>query len=198
MNPLADPQPLIRRVYAYVAYRLGDGPDAEDVTSGVFERALRYRQSYDGRRGAPIAWLMGIARRCVDDALAARSYAAAHDLPDLPGQTDLADEVVRRLTLAAAVAHLQERDRELIALRYGADLTARQIAELLELKTHAVEVALQRALARLRAELGEDAQTTRPAAGREAETAPVRIQPVTAVLGLKASNPAPQEGGTKA
>ena len=40
-----------------------------------------------------------------------------------------------------------ERDRELIALRYGADLTARQIADLLDLRTNAVGVALHRALA---------------------------------------------------
>ena len=44
-------------------------------------------------------------------------------------------------------------DRELLSLRYGADLTARQIAELLELKTNAVEVALHRALGRLRSQL---------------------------------------------
>ncbi len=67
-DPLADPAPLVRRVYAYVAYRLGDGPDAEDVTSEVFERALRYRESYDSRKGDPAAWLIGIARRCVADA----------------------------------------------------------------------------------------------------------------------------------
>jgi len=34
-DPLANPEPLIRRVYAYVAYRIGDGPDAEDVTSAT-------------------------------------------------------------------------------------------------------------------------------------------------------------------
>ena len=33
-DPLADPEPLIRRVYAYVAYRLGEGAEAEDVTVG--------------------------------------------------------------------------------------------------------------------------------------------------------------------
>ena len=43
-DPLANPEALIRRVYAFAAYRLGDGPDAEDVTSEVFERALRYRE----------------------------------------------------------------------------------------------------------------------------------------------------------
>ena len=62
-DPLANPRPLIRRVYSYVAYRIGDGPDAEDVTSEVFERALRYRASYDESRGQPVPWLLGIARR---------------------------------------------------------------------------------------------------------------------------------------
>ena len=62
-DPLANPEPLIRRVYAYVAYRVGDGPDAEDLTSETFERALRYRKSYDPRKGEPVAWLLGIAKR---------------------------------------------------------------------------------------------------------------------------------------
>ena len=60
-DPLANPEPLIERVYAYVAYRIGGGADAEDVTSIAIERALRYRSSYDPRKGEPIAWLLGIA-----------------------------------------------------------------------------------------------------------------------------------------
>ncbi len=52
-----------------------------------------------------------------------------------------------------AVARLAPRDRELIALRYGADLSARRIAELTDSSVNATEVALHRALARLRAEL---------------------------------------------
>ena len=67
-DPLANSHDLIRRVYSYVAYRIGDGPDAEDVTSDVFERALRYRESYDPSRGEPLPWLLGIARRCVETA----------------------------------------------------------------------------------------------------------------------------------
>ena len=72
IDPLARPEPLIRRVYAYAAYRLGDGPDAEDATSDTFERALRYRHRYDRSKGEPIAWLLGIARRAVDDLYATR------------------------------------------------------------------------------------------------------------------------------
>jgi RNA polymerase sigma-70 factor (ECF subfamily) len=153
-DPLADTTPLVRRVYAYVAYRLGDGPDAEDVTSETFERALRYRESYDPRKGDPAAWLIGIARRCVADAALSLKTPepSVHDVREEP---DPAAPAVERLTVRAAVASLDERDRELIALRYGADLTARQIAATLEMRTNAVEVALHRALTRLREALGD-------------------------------------------
>lgn len=156
-DPLANPDALIRRVYAYAAYRLGDGPDAEDVTSEVFERALRYRSSYDRSKGEPVGWLLGIARRCASAALAAR--AADQRAPELVEATDdrrIEDDSVRRLTLAAAVAQLSDRDQELIALRFGADLTAAQIAQTLDAETNAIEVALHRALGRLRSILDSD------------------------------------------
>jgi len=157
-DPFAHPEPLIRRVYAYVAYRIGSGPDAEDLASETFARALRYRDSYDGRKGGPEAWLVGIARRCVSEWLAA-DRPGAGETPDVAAPRDLEEDAVRRIDLARALVRLGERDRELLALRYGADLTARQIAELLELETNAVEVALHRARARLRADLagGDDA-----------------------------------------
>ena len=157
VDPLANPAPLIKRVYAYVAYRVGDGPDAEDLTSETFERALRYRKSYDSSKGEPIAWLIGIARRCVEGRPPPLEHAA--EQLDAPDQRDLEDDVLRRITLSHAVGRLEERDRELLALRYGADLTARQIAELQGAKTNAVEVALHRALARLRTHLEGEAET---------------------------------------
>jgi RNA polymerase sigma factor (sigma-70 family) len=150
-DPLADPAPLIRRVYAYVAYRIGDGVDAEDVTSEVFERALRYRSSYDPARGAVVPWLIGIARRCIDGRRPLPVLGEPSTERIAPG--DLEATAVERLTLAAAISVLDDRSRDLLALRYGADLSARQIAILLGLKTNAVEVALHRALARVREEL---------------------------------------------
>jgi RNA polymerase sigma-70 factor, ECF subfamily len=154
-EPLSNPEPLIRRVYAYVAYRIGDGPDAEDVTSETFERALRYRDSYDPDRGEPVAWLIGIARRLIGEAAASRALAVQPPV-DVPSSENLEEEAVRRLTLAAAVAELDERDRELIALRYGADLTARQVGEVVGARTNTVEVALHRALERLRRRLDRE------------------------------------------
>ncbi len=164
-DPLADPRPLIRRVYSYVAYRVGSGPHAEDITSEVFERAVRYRSSYDPAKGDAVAWLLGIARRCLAD-------RAAGDVPsatvaDTASVDGPEDETLERLELQRAVALLDERAQELLALRYGADLSARQIASVLGMSTNAVEVALHRALARLRtvvAESEEPGQGVRMAA----------------------------------
>jgi RNA polymerase sigma-70 factor (ECF subfamily) len=162
-DPLADPEPLIRRLYAYVAYRVGDGPHAEDIVSDVVERALRYRESYDPRKGEPLAWLVGIARNRLADHAAAAGREQASDSIDEADSASLEDDTLRRLTLARAVRSLDERDQELIALRYGADLTARQIAELLGMRPNAVEVWLHRTLAVLREALtDEEVRLSRP------------------------------------
>jgi RNA polymerase sigma-70 factor, ECF subfamily len=171
-DPLANPDALIRRVYAYVAYRLGDGPEAEDVTSETFERALRYRSSYDSRKGSAIAWLLGIARHCIDDALSGRRPDAG-EAEDLPSGGDLAEEALTRLDLRQAMGRLDDRDRELLAFRYGADLKARQIAELLGERTNTIEVALHRALGRLRKLMEQESTASE---NRPDEERPVRVQ----------------------
>jgi len=159
-DPLAHPERLTQSVYAYVAYRIGAGPDAEDVTSEAFARALRYRKSFDASKGTPAAWLTGIARRVIAERAAGQPQPVA-EVPDTAAPGALEDESVNRITMQTAVAVLGDRDRELIALRYGADLTAAQIGELLELSPNAVEVALHRALRRLRAELEDEPAPSR-------------------------------------
>ncbi|HET7572547.1 MAG TPA: sigma-70 family RNA polymerase sigma factor [Gaiellaceae bacterium] len=157
----AEPEALIRRVYAYVSYRLGHGPEAEDVVATTFERAIRYRHSYTPKRGEPIAWLIGIAKHAMNDALSAR--ARIGEAPaEVEASTSFEDASIERLALRQAIARLSERDQELLALRYGADLSTRAIAKLVNARPNAVDVALHRALARLRTEL---APAPLPAAG---------------------------------
>ena len=155
-DPLANPQPLIRNVYAFVAYRIGAGHDAEDVTGEVFERALRYRRGYDPAKGAPLAWLVGIARRVLADRAVSGAETVA-EVPETAAPGELERDSVERLTLAAALGRLSDRDRELLAMRYGADMKAAEIAQVLESTTNAVEVAVHRALRRLRAIMEKEA-----------------------------------------
>lgn len=156
-DPLIDAD-AIRRLYAYVAFRIGDGPDAEDVTGDTIERALRYRRSYDPSKGPPIAWLVGIARRRLATHISKRALLVPLETADATEAAgDLEGEAVERLALNAAVARLDERDRELVSLHYGADLTPAQIAGLLDVRPNTIEVALYRARSRLRSLLEREA-----------------------------------------
>jgi RNA polymerase sigma-70 factor, ECF subfamily len=142
---------LIDRVYSYIAYRTGPGADAEDATSETFERAIRYRASYDDSKGTPIAWLIGIARSVVADAAADRyrrqnGNGAGHADG---GSEDFMPALLERLDLQAALGRLDSRERDLLALRHGADLSTRQIAALLGATPGSVDTALHRARARL-------------------------------------------------
>jgi RNA polymerase sigma-70 factor (ECF subfamily) len=151
-DPFADPRGLVDRVYAYAAYRLASTADAEDVVGEAIERALRYRSSYDSRRGDPVAWVIGIARRCIADRTTRNEPEVLEGVAS-PWVDSHDSRSIRALELREALAQLADRDREIIALRFGADLSAREIADVLELRTNTVEVALHRALARLREEL---------------------------------------------
>jgi RNA polymerase sigma-70 factor (ECF subfamily) len=137
----------------------------------VFERALRYRDSYDRRRGEPLGWLLGIARRSIEDARLRPHATEGLEAHDRPSAEDLEGSALRRLTLTAAVEQLDERDRELLALRYGADLRAREIGEVVGMRTNAVEVALHRALNQLRATLETTAEPQPPDLGESATRA---------------------------
>jgi RNA polymerase sigma factor (sigma-70 family) len=170
-DPFAHPELLIRRVYAYVAYRIGDGPDAEDVTSETFERGLRYRGSYDAAKGDAVSWLIGIARRVISDSLASRRDPVGESAETVSSQ-DVEARTLRRVALQDALAQLDEADRELIALRYGADLTTAQIADLWNLRPNTIDVRIHRALERLRARLEAEGSAERGAAASDLQTEP--------------------------
>ncbi|MGN6380908.1 MAG: RNA polymerase sigma factor [Gaiellales bacterium] len=148
-DPFRRPGRLTDSVYAYVAYRIGAGSAAQDVTGEALLRAWRGRSTYDPDRGAPESWVIGIARRV----LAERSQSPevlVEQVPDRPDVRDEQRQSLDRVSIAHAMQQLGDRDRELLALRYGADLSAQQIADLLHIEVNAAEVALSRARGRLR------------------------------------------------
>lgn len=149
-DPLANVESLVRDVFAYVAYRVPNRSEAEEITSAVFERAVRYRKTYDVSKGSPIEWMIGIARTQIAEGRARRSHAELEPA-ETADSVDLEASLLERLSLHDAVRALDDRSRELIALRYGIGLSTREIAAHMCLEENAVNVALHRARERLRA-----------------------------------------------
>lgn len=140
-------------VFAYVATLLRDRAAAEDVTALAFERALRRRGSYRPSRGSERAWLFGIARNAALDELRRRRRTAslAADPPDgAPSPDEEAELALRRADLRRALASLSPRDRELIALRFHAGLSTRELATVLGISESNSATQLHRAMQRLR------------------------------------------------
>ena len=141
-------------VYAYVASLLRDGPAAEEVTATAFERAYRKRRRFDPTKGEPRAWLFGIARNAALDELRRRGRQAelAAEPEDLQGASveASAEGSERRLALRAALAQLEPRERELIALKYFAGLGNAEIATVIGISESNAGTRLHRAVTKLR------------------------------------------------
>lgn len=147
------------RVYGYVAYQVMDPEEAEDLTQQTFERALIHWGEFDDRRATVTTWLLAIARNLIVDHYRARSRrpptTAIEEVPEaqLQASRDSNPRLGIGPELESALAGLGERERELIALRYGADLSGPQIATLTGLTVPNVQQILSRSLRRLRTDL---------------------------------------------
>ncbi len=138
-------------VYAYVRSLLRDDAAAEEVVAVAFERAIRRARRYDPRRGTPRAWLYGIARNAaLDELRRGRRRAALPQEPEAPGEEDLAEDAARRATVRAALATLEPRDREVVALRFHGGLSQAELAQVLGVSETAAATRLHRAVTRLR------------------------------------------------
>lgn len=147
------------RVYGFLAYRLRDRDLAEDLTQTTFERALRAWSRFDPRRGSEATWLLAIARNALVDHHRRRREDLA---PSDPGSDGEAPRVTQQTVpgpeerlagsseLMAALAELSDRDREVVALRFGGDLSGPEIAKLTGLSLPNVQQILSRSLRRLR------------------------------------------------
>lgn len=145
-------------VFGFLAYRAGTREEAEDLTQLTFERALRAWPRFDPTRASAKTWLLTIARNAlIDEHRKSRATEGTLDEVDqdpvlaTPGADQALGGV--RPELAAALGRLGQRDREVLALRYGADLESAEIARLLETTVANVHQIASRALRKLRAEL---------------------------------------------
>jgi DNA-directed RNA polymerase specialized sigma24 family protein len=118
-----------RRVYSYFIFRLRQPEDAERLTRLSFERVWEAERLGSGADGDPDTTLFAAARRVIAEnprRRGASKVVRSGGADGKEGPTGLSDE------LAIAIGRLHGRERDALALRFGAELTIGEIAELLD------------------------------------------------------------------
>ncbi len=165
------------QVWRYVAARIPQD-DAQDVTSEVFTRAWQSWSRFDSSRGSVTPWLCGIAHRTIADWWRRRKATFSLDpltgtddpVPDLrvpkavsqgwepePLETLLQDELAGQLR--QALESLNDRERDALALRFGAGMAHGDIARILDLSIGATKMLTSRTIVKLRALINPELAT---------------------------------------
>lgn len=137
------------RVYAYVARRVENREEAQDVTADVFHQALAGLPRFEWRGLPFVAWLLGIAANVLSDRWqrAATHQEAVNDDLD---QIGIEDDIEQRAMLYQLVETLPDDQRRVIIRRFVGQKSLREIAAELGRSEGAIKQLQLRALQNLR------------------------------------------------
>lgn len=146
------------RLFNYLSYRISDRAAVEDLTAAICEKGVQNLHRYDPARSDMAGWMFGIARHELLHYLRTQRRRppplSLDSLPELIASGETVEERAARLDLTrAALRHLgklSEREQDILALRYGADLPSHEIARMVGMTAGNTRVTLHRALEKLR------------------------------------------------
>lgn len=148
------------RVLNYVRLRVGDEALAQDLAARTFERALTHIDSLRDLEAFG-GWLFRIARNVIGGYYRRQrpeiplEWVTDHTAPDPSPEND-AEHSEQLETLRRVLAGLSEREREIIRLRFVAELPHREIGKAMGLRAGNVAVILYRALGKLREQFEQE------------------------------------------
>ena len=145
-----------KNVYNYIAFRINNQYDAEELANDVFVKAMRGKQSYNPNFAVE-AWLIGIAKNIVTDYLRKtmrRQFVPLDNIMGLISANRQPEEVVvikeEIKELLSAMTVLRDKERQILSMKFATDLKHKEIAEILGISESNVKVTAHRALNKLK------------------------------------------------
>ena len=147
-------------IYRYLCRRVHDAQVAEDLTGDVFVRMLQAIRAGQDWHTSFRGWLYRIAHNLAVDHFRKLPPDPPAALPeDMAGHADDLNSIIAEQSqvqhLSLAIRSLTSDQQQVLALRFGEQLTAREVAKIMGKSVGAVEVQQHRALAALRRILGD-------------------------------------------
>ncbi|WP_339317171.1 sigma-70 family RNA polymerase sigma factor [Paenibacillus sp. FSL R10-2734] len=150
-----------KRIFNYIAYRVSSRHTAEDLTSLVFEKTLAKLATYAQEKAPLEVWLFAIARNVVNDhyrSLKRRSFFSLDAVMELVSTRKEPESLIlqgeRNDKLNEALNTLNSRERNIVALKFGANLRNTEIAQLTGISEGNIGVILYRTMKKLKIEIG--------------------------------------------
>ena len=141
-------------VFRYIAFRINEPQTAEDLTSEVFIRLLSALRDHTAPKNTLRGWLYSVASRVVKDHYRKQYRRQQSSLDDsFPSPADGPDQKVESMLtneyLRQAVTELTEEQQQVIALRFGYEMSIRDVAQTTGKSEGAIKMLQARAIAAL-------------------------------------------------
>ncbi len=141
-----------QNIYRFLLWRTRDKELAEDLTSGVFQKAWQSRHSFQG--GSVQAWLYRIARNSLTDYWRKKKEVLSDEvdtqIDDKPSHEEAMDTMLSKERLHAAIEGLPENMRQIVVLRFIDGRSSADVAKKLGTSEGNVRIIQYRALKKLR------------------------------------------------
>jgi RNA polymerase sigma-70 factor, ECF subfamily len=139
------------RVYAFIARRVLNRQEAQDLTSEVFQRALQNLHRFEWRGTPFAAWLYRMAANAIADHYRAKARQLPWSQPEITN--DEMEQAERRASLSRCVDRLPQDQRRVIVMRFMEERSIREIAGQLGKSEGAIKQLQWRAMQKLRAQM---------------------------------------------
>ena len=146
-----------KNVYNYICFRINNHSDSEELTSDVFENAIRKFHTYRPEIAPVEAWLIGVAKNVITDYLRRKKRKTLIPLDDIlelvsldrrPEEVVVFDEDNR--ALIRAMTTLNDTERQVLSMKFATDLKNCEIAEILNISDSNVGVIVHRSVRKLK------------------------------------------------
>jgi RNA polymerase sigma-70 factor (ECF subfamily) len=138
------------KLFGYLINTLKDKALAEDLLQATWLKAIEALPKFESRGAGFSAWLFAIAHNECRQHWRRGKFSAKFDESTPEPSTDDRPKLNNNLLVEQALSKLSEEDRDLLRLRYIADLSLKDLAKALNINIIAARVRLHRAISRAR------------------------------------------------